>query len=287
MTHLFRNSSPGALTRAQAVALEKKRLAERRRQARELAAQGRGDDTEVAHVAKGEFVVPEALQTPELLAALRLAAADQGIPLEMLRIGSAKNRINPNTGAPEFAFDDVILEPLPPIELPPEFQNQGLPRDIAKTLPHRVDMISAMQNPRVQAGLDLIREREGGAVDMWTGGQRYPMPTPNSGHPGKNSNDQSAAGIFQMLKGTFNDMQKRVGPMNFQEPDQYLAATAYLDNIKALEPLRNGDVDGFLNEAGQTDGWASLPGGQQPRGITPEQAKMMYEQFLRNRMGRQ
>jgi muramidase (phage lysozyme) len=122
---------------------------------------------------------------------------------------------------------------------------------------------------------------------MWTGGQRYPMPTLNSGHPGKNSNRQSAAGIFQMLEGIFNDMQKRVGPMDFQEPDQHLAATAYLDNIGALEPLRNGDVDGFLNEASQTDGWASLPGGEQPRGITRDQAKALYEQFLRSRMGRQ
>jgi hypothetical protein len=164
MTNLFRNSSPAALTMAQATALEKKRLAERRRQKRQaekLAAQGRGEDTEIAHLAPGEFVVPEALQTPAFMAALRRAAADQGISLEMLRIGSAKNRINPNTGMPEFAFDDVTLDPLPPLELPPEFQNQGLPREVAKTLPHRVDMINAMQNPRVQAGLDLIREREG------------------------------------------------------------------------------------------------------------------------------
>jgi hypothetical protein len=43
MTNLFRNTSPGALTMAQAIELEKKRLAERRRQKRqaeELAAQG-------------------------------------------------------------------------------------------------------------------------------------------------------------------------------------------------------------------------------------------------------
>ncbi len=287
MTNLFRNSSPGALTREQAVTLEKKRLAERRRQARELAARGRGEDTEIAHVALGELVVPQALQTPELLAALRLAAADQGIPVEMLRIGSAKNQINPNTGAPEFgAFDDVTLEPLPHIELPPQFQNQGLPREVAKTLPHRVDMISAMQNPRVQAGLDLIRNREGGAVDIWTGGQRYPMPTPNSGHPGSNRGGQSAAGIFQLQEGTFNDMQKRVGPMDFQEPDQHLAATAYLDNLKALEPLRNGDIDQFLRNASTSAGWASLPEGKQDRGITTDQAKALYEQFLRNRMER-
>ncbi len=105
MTNLFRNTSPGALTREQAVALGKKRWAEHQRQmqqARDLAAQGRGEDTEIAHVARGEFVVPEALQTPEVLAVLCQAAANANIPLERLRIGSRANSINPNTGAPEF-----------------------------------------------------------------------------------------------------------------------------------------------------------------------------------------
>ncbi len=59
MTQLFRNSSPGALSRKQAVKLEKKRQRER---ARELAAQGRGSETEIAHVARGELVIPFALQ---------------------------------------------------------------------------------------------------------------------------------------------------------------------------------------------------------------------------------
>jgi hypothetical protein len=107
MSNLFRNSNPGALTREQAVELEVKRLAERRRQKRhaeELAAQGRGEDTEIAHLAPGEFVVPEALQTPEFMAALRHAAADRGISLEMLRVGSTGNQINPNTGTPEFGL---------------------------------------------------------------------------------------------------------------------------------------------------------------------------------------
>jgi hypothetical protein len=66
MSQLFRNSGPGALTCEQAVVLEKKRSAERMRQARqarELAAQGRNGDTEVAHVARGENVVPRQLQT--------------------------------------------------------------------------------------------------------------------------------------------------------------------------------------------------------------------------------
>ena len=49
MTNRFRNSSPEALTLRQAI--EKKRAAEYRRQvdqARQLAQQGRGEDTEIA-----------------------------------------------------------------------------------------------------------------------------------------------------------------------------------------------------------------------------------------------
>jgi len=107
MTKLFRNDSPGALTREQAVELEKKRIKERKRQVRELAAKGRGGDTEIAHVALGELVIPAVLQTPELIDALRRAAADSGIPFDRLRVGSRRNSINPNTGAPEFrALDD-------------------------------------------------------------------------------------------------------------------------------------------------------------------------------------
>ena len=86
MTELFRNTSPGALTRQQAVALMKKRMKEPARQARELAAAGRGDDTEIAHVALGELVVPEALQSPEVLDVLRRAAASQNIPFDRLRV---------------------------------------------------------------------------------------------------------------------------------------------------------------------------------------------------------
>jgi len=67
-----------------------------------LADQGRGDDTEIAHVTPGELVIPQALQNPEVLAALRRAAAAHNIPLERLTVGNARNSINPETGAAEF-----------------------------------------------------------------------------------------------------------------------------------------------------------------------------------------
>lgn len=77
-------------------------------QARILALQGRGDDTEVAHVARGEMVVPEALQNPKVLAALREAAALKGVPLGKLRVGHPQNGRNPDTGTPEFGVIDTV-----------------------------------------------------------------------------------------------------------------------------------------------------------------------------------
>jgi len=113
MSKLFRNSNPEALTRRQAAALEKKRNTERRaayRKAAELAAQGRGGDTEVAHVTPGEIVLPEALQTPAVLNALRRAAMSANMSLEQFRVGSPRNSINPQTGQPEF-FDMSSMMP--------------------------------------------------------------------------------------------------------------------------------------------------------------------------------
>lgn len=109
MRERFHNGSPSALTLEQARELEIKRARERKRQAAQLAAQGRGEDTEIAHVARGEMVIPEAFQTPELLAVLHRAAAKNGVPLDRLRVGSRRNSINPKTGLPEF-FGPVIIE---------------------------------------------------------------------------------------------------------------------------------------------------------------------------------
>jgi hypothetical protein len=73
-----------------------------------IALRGRGRDSEVAHVTRGEIVVPLELQSDGVLAALRQAAEPYGVPLDMLRVGTALNHINPETGAPEFGVIDWI-----------------------------------------------------------------------------------------------------------------------------------------------------------------------------------
>jgi hypothetical protein len=280
----FTNKSPGALTMEQAIARHKKSMEEYKRQlrqVRQLAAQGRGEDTEIAHVALGELVVPRALQSPEVIDALQRAAAENNIPLEMLRVGNAANRINPNTGQPEFglgmwlsgmfggksaaAAEDaaegmaVDVPPLPESAAP--YLPKGwdaLPSDIARILPERVNMISALQNTNVRAGLDAIRRAEGGAVNRWTRGQEF-TPGPNHPGPRPGNSDESAAGLYQMTRPTFDNMQNKVGRTNFEETGQNLTAAALLDEVHALDALRNGDFNGFM--AGASKRWAAIPEG--------------------------
>jgi hypothetical protein len=72
--------------------------------AQSLAALGRGEDRQIAHVTRGEAIVPRQLQTPEVLTALRNAARAEGVNLASLFVGDPANSINPQTGRPEFAY---------------------------------------------------------------------------------------------------------------------------------------------------------------------------------------
>jgi hypothetical protein len=71
-------------------------------QARLLALQGRGGDTEIAHVTPGEVVIPRTLQTPAVMRALAAEAQRQGINTARLNVGNPANSRNPRTGQREF-----------------------------------------------------------------------------------------------------------------------------------------------------------------------------------------
>ncbi len=80
-------------------------------QAKMLALQGRGGDTELAHLTPGEVVLPRSLQTPELMKHIAALAARQGIDPARLSVGHRTNSVNPRTGAREFSFGRVINLP--------------------------------------------------------------------------------------------------------------------------------------------------------------------------------
>jgi len=68
-----------------------------------LAAKGRNGDTELAHVAKGEMIVPPTL-SPELIAEIKAEMAAQGMNPDEFTVGDGDVKINPETGQPEFFF---------------------------------------------------------------------------------------------------------------------------------------------------------------------------------------
>ncbi len=133
-------------------------------QARAMALQGRGGDTEVAHVTVGEIVLPRALQTRAVLEALGRAAGAAGIPLAHLRVGSGRNAVNPHTGLPEFA--DPSEEPMEEITItaPRETGLVQLPQD----LPNEFHVYGTPINGQGQYGLPATMNAVGAASKAWT-----------------------------------------------------------------------------------------------------------------------
>jgi hypothetical protein len=78
---------------------------------KELPKKGRGGDTLLAHLTKGEMIVPVELLDADkgmLRQILNQVFEDQGINPEEFIAGNKKNKINPETGYPEFFFKSVF-----------------------------------------------------------------------------------------------------------------------------------------------------------------------------------
>lgn len=76
---------------------------------KQAAAAGRGGDTMVAHMTPGEIAVPPQVQTPEVLATLNKAFAGAGANPTSFQAGNPDQKVNPQTGMPEFGFFDTLL----------------------------------------------------------------------------------------------------------------------------------------------------------------------------------
>ncbi|MBX7200313.1 MAG: hypothetical protein K1X51_13175 [Rhodospirillaceae bacterium] len=140
-------------------------------QARAMALQGRGGDTEVAHVTVGEIVLPRALQTRAVIEALGRAAGEAGIPLSHLRVGSGRNSINPRTGLPEFA--DSSEEPMEEITVtvPREEGLVQAPQDLPDEFKVYGDPGGGVNQYGTPAAMGVI----GAASHAWTASGRAPF----------------------------------------------------------------------------------------------------------------
>ncbi len=182
-----------------------------------LALQGRGGDTRIAHVTRGEQVIPTALQTPEVMTALARAAKQAGLDPRRFQVG--QGRINPRTGHEEFAdspehsqmgpdgletvTSEAHIEPSDRVYVQPHLKPQSLPGnrsddiDASDTAPRY--MFSCP--PRPQLTIDgLERQARGLQRETLTTADKW-SSTPDS-DPNKHS---------------FNDMRSRLNGLAEEE----------------------------------------------------------------------
>ena len=147
-------------------------------------------------------------------------------------------------------------------------------------------------NPNVRKMLDLIANAEGvrHGYNTLFGNQRFDSL---NGHPnirkqfkqtdGK-TNTTTAAGRYQFLNSTWQELAKRYGLKDFSPRNQDIAALALMAQKGAIKNVVNGDFKGAVSKLGST--WASLPsspyaqpkktyaqlglsgGSSQPKGLT-------------------
>jgi len=87
---------------------------------------GRGTDTVMAHLSLGEVVIPRAfLDDPQVMQALQMIFQDGGADMAEFTVGDPANKINPETGYPEFFKFKKFFKQVAPIALPIELAALG------------------------------------------------------------------------------------------------------------------------------------------------------------------
>src|SRR5690606_34480755 len=123
-----------------------------------------------------------------------------------------------------------------------------------------------LQNPNVRRVLDVISKAEGtdthGYATAFGGGKLdsladHPRQLYDFTQTDGKANKTSAAGRYQFLQRTWDDVAGRLGLRDFSPESQDLAAIELLRRAGALEPASMGDFQTALQRSGGT--WASLP----------------------------
>ena len=127
-------------------------------------------------------------------------------------------------------------------------------------------VLAAVDNPHVRRALDIIATTEGagkqGYYTAFGGGRLASLADhPRQLHPftqtnGK-KNETTAAGRYQFLEGTWDDVAKKYGLNDFGERAQDIGAVELMRRAGALDAIVAGDLAGGFQKLGST--WASLP----------------------------
>ena len=144
-------------------------------------------------------------------------------------------------------------------------------------------------NPNVQAFLNAIAEAEGttkhGYATMFGGGKLTSL----SDHPRKmasfkettgRTNQTSAAGRYQFLGSTWDDVAGKLKLTDFGPVSQDLAAIALLDRAGALQDVLSGNLQNAAKKAGRT--WASLPSSPYAQ---PKKSQAAFDKILTKTAG--
>lgn len=126
-----------------------------------------------------------------------------------------------------------------------------------------------LSNPNVRKALDIISASENADYNTTFGGGTFDgySKHPNIQKKFKQKNGQwnssGAAGRYQMLKSTWDELQSTYGLDDFSPRNQDLGAIALLDRLKgkdgktALQSALEGNFQSMVEKAGKT--WASFP----------------------------
>jgi len=144
---------------------------------------------------------------------------------------------------------------------------------------------SLLGNPNVQAALNTIAYAEGlsKVKDPYSTLVGYGTFADQSKHPGiavqTGYGRSTAAGKYQALKGTWNEVAKAVGIPDFTPTSQDVFAVARLDQRGALKDVLDGNLKGWTDKA--RNEWASLPTSELGQGRRSQsQIEKAYKAYL-------
>lgn len=128
---------------------------------------------------------------------------------------------------------------------------------------------SLVDNANVRRALDIIAKSEDADYNTTFGGgtfddfSKHPNIKKRFKQKDGKYNTSGAAGRYQMLKSTWDDLQSTLGLSDFSPRNQDIGAIALLDRIKgkdgksALQSALDGNYQAMVEKAGGT--WASFP----------------------------
>lgn len=130
----------------------------------------------------------------------------------------------------------------------------------------------AYQNPNMRKFLDFIAQAEGvkHGYNTMFGNERFgnlgahPNVKKSFKQTDGTTNFTTAAGRYQFLKGTWDNLANQYGFKDFSPRAQDLGAIALISGRGALDDVLNGNWQGAIGKLGQE--WASLPSSKYKQG---------------------